>query len=216
MQFNRSDIDVMSPRFRAQFINSLSGYKSANLVATRSRDGKENVAIVSSVFHLGANPPLMGVIFRPHSAPRHSLENLLDTGEFTLNQVNMEIYRCAHQTSARFEREQSEFVEVGLTAEYEEGVFAPFVQQSRVKMGLKVVDHQIMCNKTELVVGEIFMVLAPAQSVVDDGYIDIAGLGAVAVSGLDSYHVGRPLERLAYAKPNQPVRPLVCETAQSE
>ncbi len=42
------DIEKMEQRSRARLINSLSGFKSANLVATISEDGHSNVAIISS------------------------------------------------------------------------------------------------------------------------------------------------------------------------
>ena len=107
--FSREDIDAMDSRYRAHFINSLSGVKSANLLGTRSELGEENLAIISSVFHLGANPPLMGMIMRPHSVARHSLENILETGVYTLNHIADSFFAQAHQTSAKYPKEQSEF-----------------------------------------------------------------------------------------------------------
>jgi len=61
---------------RVNLINSLSGFKSANLLGTRASNGQENLSIVSSCFHLGADPALIGMIIRPHSVDRHSLELL--------------------------------------------------------------------------------------------------------------------------------------------
>ncbi len=214
MQFDRSAINAMSQRYRAHFINSLSGYKSANLVGTQNASGHPNLAIVSSVFHLGANPPLMGVIFRPHSVERHSLENMLATGHFTLNQVNADIYRQAHQSSARYPREKSEFAAVGLTPEILPDIAAPFVVESHLKMALQLVEVQTLCNDTELVIGEIQTVIAPQTAVAVDGHVAIEALDAVAVSGLDHYHLGRPLERLEYAKPDRAVRTLVPQDPQ--
>ena len=80
MLFNASDIANMEQRYRANFINALSGFKSANLIGTISKSGQHNLAIVSSVFHIGAHPPLMGMIMRPHTVPRDTLQNIKDTG----------------------------------------------------------------------------------------------------------------------------------------
>nr|WP_256504632.1 flavin reductase [Gilvimarinus xylanilyticus] len=192
----------------------MSGYKSANLVGTQDLSGHPNLAIVSSVFHLGANPPLMGMIFRPQSVERHSLENMLATGHFTLNQVSGDIYRQAHQSSARYPRETSEFAAVGLTAETLPGIKAPFVGESLLKVALQLVEVQTLCNDTELVIGEIQTVIAPETAVAEDGHVAIHALDAVAVSGLDHYHLGCPLERLEYAKPEREVRPLVPQDPQ--
>lgn len=35
----------------------------------------------------------------------------------------------------------------------------------------------------------------------NDGYVDVEKVGAIAVSGLDSYHETRRIARLSYAKP---------------
>ncbi|MEM6687604.1 MAG: flavin oxidoreductase, partial [Bacteroidota bacterium] len=48
----RTDIDTMEKLYRINLINSCSGYKSANLIGTKSTDGFTNVAVFSSVTHL--------------------------------------------------------------------------------------------------------------------------------------------------------------------
>ena len=53
------DIKNYKKFFRANFVNSLSGMKSANLIATKSSNGFDNLSIISSVIHIGANPALV-------------------------------------------------------------------------------------------------------------------------------------------------------------
>lgn len=205
MYFSQHDIQQFDDRYRALMINSLSGFKSANLIGTADKDGNENLAIVSSVFHLGANPPLMGMIIRPNSVPRHTLENILQTQFYTINHVNTDIVISAHQTSARYDKTQSEFDAVKLTSQYLNDFSAPYVQQSRVKIGLALRCVQTLeINKTELVVGEIIDVHIECDSICADGFVDLEKMGTVAVSGLDSYHSTKPLGRLKYAKPFEP------------
>lgn len=115
MLLQSDDIAQLPERQRAAFINCLSGFKSANLVGTVSASGQANLALVSSVVHLGANPPLLAFISRPPSVDRHTLEYLRDTGFFTLNHVHEDMLHAAHQTSARYPRDVSEFDAVGLT-----------------------------------------------------------------------------------------------------
>jgi flavin reductase (DIM6/NTAB) family NADH-FMN oxidoreductase RutF len=206
MLLDSNAIKKLDDRYRALFINSLSGFKSANLVGTQNKQGDTNLSIVSSVFHLGANPPLIGMIMRPHSVRRDTLENILETGFYTLNHVNTDIFHQAHQASARYESNQSEFVEVGLTAVYENNIPAPFVAESKLKIGVKLVETQLLkVNNTELVIGEIVWVDVESKAVNEDGYIDIGQLNTVAVSSLDCYHEPQKLGRLSYAKPNKPV-----------
>ncbi|NGN97225.1 flavin reductase family protein [Grimontia sp. S25] len=204
MHFNIEALRELEDRYRAKLINSLSGFKSANLIGTTDGKGNHNLAIVSSVFHIGANPPLVGMIMRPHTVTRDTLENILELGEYTINQVNVEIWREAHQTSARYDQHVSEFDEAGLTPEWVDGVKAPFVAESRLKYSLVLRESQTLeINGTVLVIGEINHVLVEDDVIANDGYIDIEALETVAVSGLDSYHVTNRLGRLSYAKPDK-------------
>jgi len=129
MQINMEQMNNVDDRYRAHFINSLSGYKSANLIGTVDSNGQQNLSIVSSVFHLGASPPLIGMIVRPHSAPRHTLENIIEMGYYTVNHVNAAIYKQAHKTSAQYDKSISEFEAVGLTPEAYESPQNTFVVQ---------------------------------------------------------------------------------------
>ncbi len=201
MPLTTVDINAMEKRYRAQFINSLSGYKSANLIGTIDAQGQTNLAIMSSAFHLGATPPLMGLIVRPDVAERHTLDNIRDLGVYTINHVNQDIYAQAHQTSARYPKTTSEFEAVGLTPEYIADFPAPAVQESAIKMGLELREEQLMkINGTHLVIGEIVWVDVPTEVIAEDGYVQINETNTVALSGLDAYFSAEPLQRLPYAK----------------
>lgn len=203
-RFNQQQLAAMENDRRVKFINSLSGFKSANLIGTSSRKNQDNLAIVSSVVHLGANPPLIGFIMRPHSVARHTLENIEETGVYTINHVHSGIVKQAHQTSARYDRDQSEFEQTGLTAEHYDGFHAPFVAESKLTMGVKLVEvASITHNGTEFVIGEIQWIRMPEDAMQADGMVDLEQLDTVAVSGLDHYHTTQSLCRLSYAKPDQ-------------
>lgn len=209
MHFNRQALDQLEDRYRARLINSLSGFKSANLIGTVSESGVTNLSMVSSVFHLGANPPLVGMIIRPHSVTRDTLENITNTRQYTINQVSDHFWHQAHQCSARYDADISEFDAVGLTTEYIDGVLPPFVGESRVKYALEAREIQTLeINRTVLVIGEISEIFIGADAVAEDGYVDIEKIGTVAVSGLDSYHTTQRLGRLSYAKPGQDIKKL--------
>ena len=201
MHFTQASINALDSRTRAHFINSLSGFKSANLIGTQDQQGNTNLAIVTSVVHLGANPPLVAMIMRPHTVPRHTFENIKQTGVYTINQVNQSIFKQAHQTSARYDKHESEFEYTGLTTEYLSGFTAPFVKESRLKYSVKLAEHQhLAINGTELLIGEIIDVYVDDNAVAEDGFIDLQALDTVAVTGLDSYHSTHKLARLPYAK----------------
>lgn len=201
-KFTQSDIQAMEKRKRTNLINSLSGYKSANLLGSVNNEGQTNLALMSSVFHVGANPALVGLLIRPHSVPRHSLENLIEQQCFTLNVVTESIYRQAHQSTARYPREQSEFEAVHLDVEFSDVINAPYVADSPVKTGLSVVETQTLSvNDCVLVIGEIVEISLDKALIANDGHLDIASANTVAVTGLDEYHLGQSLGRLPYPKP---------------
>lgn len=205
MHLNPQELDSLPPRTRVNLINSLSGFKSANLIGTRAASGQENVSIVSSCFHLGADPALIGMIIRPHSVDRHTLEYLQETGHYTINHVHQEIVGPAHQTSARYPRDVSEFDATGLTAEYCHNFPAPFVREARIRLGMTLVETQdLAVNGTVLVIGAVEHVLLADGLMTEDGYVDVERAGTVALSGLDSYHLTRRKGRWQYAKPGLP------------
>ena len=118
MHWKKSEIEELDKRFRTNLINSLSGLKSLNLCGTINEKVQTNLAIINSVVHVGANPALLGMVMRPTTVPRHTLSNILSTRHYTLNHVHRDIFRNAHQTSANYEEEVSEFEACGLHAQY--------------------------------------------------------------------------------------------------
>lgn len=191
----------MDKRHRVHFINSLSGYKSANLVGTIDDKANSNLCIVSSVIHLGADPALIAFVNRPHSVERHTLENIYDSGVYTINHVAEDFVEDAHHTSARYPSGVSEFDNTSLTEHYTE-LAAPYVAQSRIKMGVEFRQKiDIELNGTVLIIGEIVEVIIDQELIQDDGKLDTVKAQSVAVTGLDEYHVATSLGRLAYAKP---------------
>ena len=114
-RLDRGGIDALPQRHRVRLVNSLSGFKSANLVGTADGEGRTACCIVSSVVHLGSNPALLGVVFRPPGDDSHNYHNLAATGYFTLSHITVDIHEEAHQTSARYAAGVSEFEAVGLT-----------------------------------------------------------------------------------------------------
>ena len=87
-QFSLKDIDALEKLYRINLINSCSGFKSANLIGSISKKGEENVAVFSSVTHIGSHPPLLGFFCRPTTVTRHTYENIKETGVFTLNHIH--------------------------------------------------------------------------------------------------------------------------------
>lgn len=200
MRISLEDILGFEKRYRTNLINGLAGFKSLNLIGTANTEGVPNLGLYSQVIHVGASPPLQGVLFRPAVVPRHTLENIYATRQFTLNHVHEGFYQKAHWASARWD--ENEFDAVGLTAEYTEGAVAPYVKESRISALLEFQErHMIQTNQTTLVVGKILELRIDDGLVKEDGFLDLEAAGSLTVSGLDSYHKTEHIGRLSYAKP---------------
>lgn len=205
MQTIRIDVhrlSTMEKHYRTAFVNSLAGYRTAALIGTQNAQGKTNLAMFSSLTHFGSNPAVFGIVSRPGVVERHTLENILENGHFTVNLVSSEMYKPAHQTSARYPRNTSEFDAVGLHSEFSTAVKAPYVQEAPVKIGLHLEEkHDIRINQTVLLIGSVVEVFIPENSLLKDGTVDMALCNLMAIVGLNRYYTGTHVETLPYAKP---------------
>lgn len=200
--FNSEDIKKFDKIHRINLMNSLSGYKSANLIGSISEEGEENVAIFSSLIHLGSNPPLLGFIVRPTLIPRNTYENIKNTGVFTVNHVSEDIIKDAHHTSAKYEKHVSEFDMTNLTPSYINNFKAPFVFESPVKIGMKYLEeYPIKANNTIMVVGQIAFFVVDDLMLQKDGFLNLSKGKVATINGLDGYAVPNLFTREAYQRP---------------
>ena len=208
-------IPELEKQYRISLINGLVGYKALNLLGSANNNGITNLCLISSAFHLGAKPPLIGMVIRPEREHNDTLKNIKATGEYTLNNVLPEWYKQAHQTSAAYPSGVSEFDACGLKKQYANGFKAPFVAQSSIRLGLELrelIDIEI--NRTTIVIGEIVHILIDDEIVAIDGYVDHIKAGTTTVAGLDTYFLPQVLGRLSYAKPG--IEPQELQTKNDE
>ena len=203
--FSLNDIQNMARIPRLTLINTISGFKSGNLIGTVNTEGVTNLALFSSAIHIGSEPPLIGLITRPivedGKTSRHTYQNIKNTRFFTINHINSDIIEQAHQTSASYPDAVSEFEAVGLTPQYLGSNPAPFVLESHIKMGLEYVEEYfIEANKTILVIGKVIELHLPDDSLDEASNLDLAYAKTVAISGLDTYHTTEMVKRLPYAR----------------
>jgi len=202
MILKKDDIEQLEHRYRTAFINSLAGFRQAVLVGTKSVDGHTNLAIFNSLIHLGSNPALFGLINRPESVQRDTLQNILETKEYTLNYIRSAQYQKAHQTSARYDKGVSEFEQVGFDELYHPSFYAPFVQDAAVKIAMKFEDSiPIPLNGTIIIIGSIMHIDMDASMVGADGFVALSEADILISQGLDAYFVSKPVGRMPYAKP---------------
>ena len=128
MFFDEHQIEKLEKIYRVNLMNSCSGYKSANLIGTISKNGQYNLAVFSSIVHLGSNPPLLGFFLRPTEVvPRHTYLNIKEKEFYTINSIDKLNFDKAHHTSAKYPRDISEFDITGIKPKITTDFPAPFV-----------------------------------------------------------------------------------------
>jgi flavin reductase (DIM6/NTAB) family NADH-FMN oxidoreductase RutF len=188
--------------YRANFINSLTGFKSVSLIGTVNSSGQTNLGVFSSIVHIGSDPALVGYINRPVQAAPQTLSNIQATGIYTINHIHSSFLEQAHQSSARYPDHVSEFNEVGLTPEFIEQFQAPFVKESKVKYALELKEViPIKLNDTFLVIGEIQHVKLEEDILLIDGFLSLEKAESLCSNGIDGYYSTQLISRYQYAKP---------------
>jgi len=204
MQLQKEEIEKLEHKFKLNLINSISGIKPANLIGTKSSTDKENVAIFSSVVHLGSSPAHLGFIMRPQTeVPRDTYPNILETGFYTINHVSASFIKKAHFTSAKLVRGESEFDRMKLEKEYVSDFYAPFVKDSPVKIGMKHMESISLPNGCIFVIGTVEMIILPDQVVNELGQLNLEGYSGVGISGLNTYYGLNMLETFPHVREDE-------------
>lgn len=202
--FSEQRFKELDDRYRKNLVNSLLGARPAVLIATANAQGMTNLAVFSQIVHVGANPPLCGILFRPDSVERHTLTNIRETGWFSLNLLPSEFAEQVHQTSARYGADISEFDAVGLEPEFHTDYLAPTVKHAHIKAICHLKEEfPIVSNGTILVVGAIKWIDIEDECLRSDGSVNHYSGKSLAVCGLDDYASLQQVARFSYAKPDR-------------
>jgi flavin reductase (DIM6/NTAB) family NADH-FMN oxidoreductase RutF len=202
--FNFNDIQNLEKIFKINLINSCSGFKSANLLGSISEEGVSNVAVFSSVTHLGSKPPTLGFILRPTTVPRDTYKNIKDLGVFTINHIHEGIIEDAHHTSAKYPKDVSEFDMTGLEEEFKGAFKAPFVKGAPVQMSMKFIEEvYVPSNDVMLIVSQIQELYIEDELLQEDGLINLSKGNIAAINGLDTYVIPQFKTQLSYQRPKK-------------
>ncbi len=204
--FSLSEIQSWERFYRGNFINSLSGFKSASLIATLNNKGKSNLALFSNIIHIGADPALIGFVNRPKKAAPHTIKNIEANGSYTINLIPAHLIDQAHQTNAKYAEEESEFEVVGLTEEWMDNSKAPFVLESPVKYSMELKEIiPVSLNQTFFLVGAVTGAFVDPSILATDGFLDLEKANIITSLGIDGYYATEKLARYSYAKPGKAI-----------
>lgn len=205
--FDSAALQKLPSRNRAHLINTCTGYKPANLIGSKDKKGTTNLAVFNSVVHIGSHPAMLGFILRPLTVRRDTYENFKETGFFTVNQINSSIIKKAHHTAASYEEDISEFSTSGLTEMYLDNFYAPYVEESKIKIGCKYInEYTFKENGCLLIIGAIEHLYISENYIAEDGWVHLDQLDTAAIIGLDGYALPKILDRFNYQKPNEPTK----------
>lgn len=201
--FTAEDLPNLDQNHRRNLLNLVSGIKSAQLIGTFNKEGIANLGVFNSVVHIGADPFLLGFIQRPLTVERQTYSNIKTHGVYSLNAISKGIYQQAHQCSAKYDDGVSEFEATGLTEKSVANFNAPFVHESPIQMGLRLVEElPIKANGCILVIGQVeYLWIDDAVNMLtSDGFLNLAELDIIGIGGLDSYYQTTLLDRLPFAR----------------
>ena len=201
-EFSLDDINKMHHLYRINLINSCSGYKSANLIGTKDKTDTSNLAVFSSVTHLGSDPALLGFFLRPTTVIRNTYNNIKTTGKYTINHIHEAIIKDAHHTSAKYSPEVSEFDVTNLVEDYKSDFFAPFVKDCPIQLAMSYVEeYPIKGNNTILLIGKIEKLYIKDGLLEKDGFVNLSKGKTATINGLDGYAIPKIKTRLDYQRP---------------
>ena len=190
MYYSKEDIENLNRVKRLNIINSITGIKPGNLIGTKALNGNSNIAIFSSIIHLGSHPPYIGFVLRPaNKIRRDTYENILETGSFTINHIEENITKKAHFSSIKFADDVSEFEKLNLNEEYLDNFYAPYLLESKIKIGLSFAEEiDIKINGTKLIIGQIKHLYIPDDCMSSEGYLNLEKAKSIGIGGLNSYY----------------------------
>lgn len=201
--FSNNDLLKENRIKRLNLVNSITGIKPANLIGSISSKNETNLAIFSSIVHLGSNPALIGFIIRPmNNIRRHTYENIKENGFFTINHIHPSFTQNAHFTSAKFKKKESEFSTCNLEEEYLKGFKAPFVKESRLKIGLTLADEvPIKSNGCVMIIGKVIHLFVEDNCLdKQTGMINLEKNKTVGIGGLNAYYSVSKIADYEYAR----------------
>jgi flavin reductase (DIM6/NTAB) family NADH-FMN oxidoreductase RutF len=165
MDFSVGDLATAE---RYKLLTGLVFPRPIALVSTFSANGVANCAPYSYFNAMCEDPMLVVLSFaeRSDGKPKHSLANLLRTGEFVVNLVDEQIANGMHISSAEVPEEVSEFEQAGFTPAACAVVHHPRILEAPISFECRVFQRIEVGALRDLILGEVIHVHAR------DGLVD--------------------------------------------
>ena len=181
MELNATGLSTLE---RYKLLTGLIFPRPIALVSTRSENGVANCAPFSWFNAVCEDPPLVVISFGPRtdSKTKHSLANILRSGEFVVNLVDEAIANGMHISSNEVPESVSEFAEASFTEAPSTVVSHPRIAEAPVSLECRLFKRVEIGPTRDIILGEVIHVHAR------DGLIDPV---TKRVSEDDYFPVGR-------------------------
>ncbi len=134
----------------------------AVLVASRNKDGQDDVCTVAWAGTVCTNPPMLSISLRPS---RLTYEYIQETGVFTVNLTNEALTWATDYCGVRSGRNEDKFAAAHLTKEEASEIDCAMIRESPVNIECRVKETVALGSHT-MFIGEVLAVHA------DESYID--------------------------------------------
>jgi flavin reductase (DIM6/NTAB) family NADH-FMN oxidoreductase RutF len=178
-------------------------------VSSIDKEGRINLSPFSFFNMVSTNPPIL--VFSPSrkvrdNTTKHTLQNILEVPEVTINIVSFSMVQQASLASCEFPKGVSEFIKAGFTETLSTKIKPPRVRESSASFECKV--NQVIPLGTEggagnLVICEVLLMHIKEEVLDEQGRIDPYKMDAVARMGNDYYVRVQGESIFAVPKPNE-------------
>jgi flavin reductase (DIM6/NTAB) family NADH-FMN oxidoreductase RutF len=197
-------------------VPKLHGYLQATIaprpiafVSSIDKAGKVNLSPFSFFNLFSSNPPIL--IFSPSrrvrdNSTKHTLQNVLEVPEVTINIVNYSMVQQASLASCEFDKGVNEFIKAGFTEIASQKVKPPRVLESPVSFECKVNEVKPLGSEGgagNLVICEVLLIHIKDEVLNAFGGIDPYKMDAVARMGNDYYCRAQGENIFVVPKPNE-------------
>jgi len=141
--------------------------RSTVLIGSVNKEGVSNAAPFSFVMPISASPPLIAFASAPS---RHTLANIRDIGDFTVNIPGKKILAQVWECGAKFPKGVSEIKETGLTELPIKGIKSPGIKECFAIFSCRF-HKEYPAGDHILVIGEIIEIELQ-QGIIRDGQFD--------------------------------------------
>jgi flavin reductase (DIM6/NTAB) family NADH-FMN oxidoreductase RutF len=179
----------LPPRDAYRIMTGLIVPRPIAWVSTVGADGSSNLAPFSFFNGVAGNPPtLMISIGQRNSAPKDTLRNIQETGEFVVNLVSSGLVEAMNITAGEYEYEVDEFALAGITKCASVDVRPPRVADALAAMECRLLTLIPIEGSTyTMVLGRIVRYHLRKDLVRADGSVDPARLQPVGRLSGDEY-----------------------------